>query len=365
MDLSNESLGKIQEQKNLYNKRYSRYFYRLYKEMNDNSFLERSRRIGSCMDFWNWDKYELNKILDLKTVNRCNNNRFCPNCKKLDVSKFIHKFKDIVVDYSDYHYYFLTLTVPNCKGEDLPLILDKLNSCFAKLKEKLSYDLLTPSGKVNKKAFQDRLLKLDGGIRVLEINYNGARGYHPHLHCVVLCKDNPDDKDMKKVNQGRFSKKRKQIDYKSNIEVQIGKLWSMIWHDEEISLERYYDIDYIPSNNYYDDDKKVLEVDFKEFTEKGVYEVFKYTFKDKDITNFHVFKTLYFSLFGKRIRQGFGCLYNVKVENIEVGEQQPLELEFDELGTDLITNSINELLSTYKDYKKISRFNTQLDNNIK
>ena len=50
-------------------------------------------------------------------------------------------------------------------------------------------------------------------------------------------------------------------------------------------------------------------------SKKGIYEVFKYCFKDIDIKNIEVFKNLCFGLKGKRIRQGYGSLYKLKIDD--------------------------------------------------
>ena len=58
-------------------------------------------------------------------------------------------------------------------------------------------------------------------------------------------------------------------------------------------------------------------------------------------------------------------LYNLKCEEVDTGLKQELELVEKENPSSLLTREINELVTTYRDYKKISRFNNQLDNNIK
>ena len=46
----------------------------------------------------------------------------------------------------------------------------------------------------------------------------------------------------------------------------------------------------------------------------GFYEVFKYVFKDTDIKDFEVFRHLFFGLRDKRLRQGYGLLYNFNID---------------------------------------------------
>lgn len=361
MQFTNENLLKMKVKKDNYNSLYSNWYFGMFKEYSNNSFYRRSERIKDCLSVWQWDKYEKNKILDLQKVNRCNNNRFCPNCKLLDISKFIHEFRQAYKNYSDLGYkaYMLTLTIPSVPGEALRDTIDLLNKKFRKLIEKFSYDIS------DKRAYKDRLLKIDGGIKVLEITYNENNGFHPHFHCVVFCKNEIPTKNLEKNIKGKWSRKINSYTFKSEIDVQIGKLWSMIWYDERINSKNVNSIVYDPKEIYFKDNKKCLEVDFRELDEKGIYEVFKYTFKDSDIKNYYVFKTLVQALENKRIRQGFGILYNLKCEEVDTGVKQELELVEKEDPSSLVTREINELVTTYRDYKKISRFNNQLDNNIK
>ena len=345
------------------NYKYGDYFYRMHKEFETKSYFNRSNEIKGCLNYWLWDKYELNKLLDLNKVNRCKS-RFCPNCKQYDVSKFIHKFRGIIEnEMQDYNFYFLTLTIPSVSASELEDTLLRLNKSFARFKELYSYPKLTPAGNKSKKAYQDRLIDIAGGIRVLEITYNYKNGYHPHYHIFVMTKEPIPYDIMQKKHIARYSTKRKQIDFKSDLEKQISRVWSEIWYNTKIDDKQYQ-----LNKTYFDEANKykVLEVDFREFDEKGIYETIKYTVKDSDIVNYDVFKTLYFALFGKRIRQGFGVLYNLQVDDsdLECGQEQELILEFVEEPKKLVTKNITELLTTYKDYKKIARKTVPIDNNI-
>lgn len=361
MEFTNDVLRKMNNKKKELNSKYSSWYYGMYQEFNNDVYKNKSDDINDCLNVWNWDKYEQNKILDLQSVYRCKNNRFCPNCKLLDISKFIHEFRQFYSKYSSLGYgaYMLTLTIPSVNGESLKDTIEKLNKSFRKLTEKFTYDIDSD------KSYKDRLIKIEGGIKVLEITYNENAGFHPHFHCVVFTKERLSDNLLKKYIKGKWSNKRNEYNYKSDLDIQLGKLWSMIWYKERLSNKNINSIVYDPAEEYFKKDKKCLEVDFRELDESGIYEVFKYTFKDTDIKNYYVFKTLVQALDRKRIRQGFGILYNMQCEEVEIGEIQELELEIKENPTGLLTYEINELVTTYRNYKKISRFNRQIDNNIK
>lgn len=368
MEFTNDTLKEMELKRKTYNIQYGNWYYGMSKEFNENKskYEGRSERISSCLNLWLWDKYEKNKILDLQKVNRCNNNRFCPNCKVLDISKFIHSFRKVYEEYTKLGYkaYMLTLTIPSVSGEELKDTLSLLSKNFLKLVEKYSYTL------DDKRSYKDRLFRIDGGIKVLEITYNPLNGFHPHYHCVVFCRDNINEHLLLKKIQGKYSYKAKDYHYKSPIEMQLGLIWSLIWYKERLTINNINSYTYSPKNKYLlkngeETNFKCLEVDFQELDEGGIYEVFKYTFKDTHIKNYYVFKTLVTALENKRIRQGFGILFNMKCEDIEDGDLQNLNLEIKEDPTSLLTYEIKELVNEYRSYKKISRFNRQIDNNIK
>lgn len=91
----------------------------------------------------------------------------------------------------------------------------------------------------------------------------------------------------------------------------------------------------------------------------GIKEVFKYCFKDIDITNFEIFKNLYLGLRSKRIRQCYGMLYRLKLNDKDLGDDEVIEdiknyLEFkDEVPKNLMI-SLEDINKKFGDYKKVS-----------
>lgn len=366
----------MNDRRALYNKKFGQWYLDYFLEnggtMEFNSGLgkyiptslpaalfNKSDRICNCMDLWVWDKYEKNRILDLQKVNRCMNTRFCPNCKMLDVAKFIHKFRSIFEEYKNkgYSFYMLTLTVPSCviSGKALRKHIKKISKSFAKFFTKFGYD--------DGKALNDRLISIFGGIRVLEVTCNENTGFHPHLHCIVLLKDLPDDHLLEKSIQGKFSRKAGDFTMLSLIDLQIAKIWGMIWYGRRLTKKNIENYIVAPKETFVEFngefvEDKVLQVDFRQLDEAGIFEVFKYTFKSSDVANYEVFKGLVDGLENMRIRQGFGELFNVKVndDELEEGELQSLVLEVPEDPQQLFTKEILSLVNEYGSYKKISRF---------
>lgn len=348
MEYTNEILEEIKVKKQV-NITYSRYYFKMSKELKNlkvehDRLQKRSDRIHDCLNLWAWDKYEKNKLLDLKKVNRCMNNRFCPNCKKLDLSKAIHSFKEpfqkLLLDGN--YPYLLTLTIPNCKAEDLSDTIDLLNKSFLRLYRGFGED--------SNNTIKFRELEFTACLKALEITYNShSKTYHPHLHCIVFSKYYNELYFNKNI-KGLYSQKRKTYNYHSQADIHMAKIWTMIVDKIRLTEKNYFKLT--------DDPKKLYQVDIKEMDEFGIYEVMKYTFKDSDIKNYSVFKTLVQALENRRIRQGYGELYNLKTEFSDDGEKQDIDefLETKENPTSLLTREINELITTYREYRKVSRF---------
>ncbi len=89
---------------------------------------------------------------------------------------------------------------------------------------------------------------------------------------------------------------------------------------------------------------------------KGVYEVFKYCFNDLDMKSQEIFKDLYFGLKRKRLRQGYGELYNVKVDDRDISSDDIKNyLGFKDEEPEVVSNKyIEDMTEKYRDYKKIS-----------
>lgn len=361
--LPNEYFEEAISNKNSLNLKYSKMYIKMHND-DDNfyfscdggkkflcdTYLKKGYRISECMDLSLWDKYDENKVLDLALTNRCMDNRFCPNCKRVDISRFISNFYQAYSSLeTDYIPFMLTLTVPNCEPVDLDYTIKRLSLCFRKLIKYLNKQLVYPFG-------------IPGGVRVLEVTYNdNSNTYHPHYHCLVLfrkCDYDIYSIFFNKIHKHLYSVKSCDYNYLSDYCIYITKIWSLIWQNKRLSRSNLDMFDFIPGQAccY---DIKWLQCDLSPLDDKGVYEIFKYTFKDADIVSYDVFKTLYLSLSRKRLRQGFGIFYNLKCEDITEEEVEELDLEFKEVPDELKIYKLQELLTCYSDYTKISRKNSE------
>lgn len=150
-----------------------------------------------------------------------------------------------------------------------------------------------------------------------------------------------------KDTPGEWSNKRQSYNFYSSVDIQIMKLWTMYYKGIRASINNYNKIE----------PKECYLCDIREMDSSGIVEVLKYTFKDTDIISYDVFKTIVMALDKKRIRQGYGLLYRLKLEEETVGEVLSLDdyLTEEEEPENVLIKEIKQLVNDYKEYIKISR----------
>ena len=93
--------------------------------------------------------------------------RICNTCNRIRMANLIEGYNSVLSKYNDLQ--FVTLTVPNCPGQELPATIVKMQRTFTRIVDRLRKRGIKPSG-----------------LRKLEITYNSSRSnYHPHYHLVV------------------------------------------------------------------------------------------------------------------------------------------------------------------------------------
>ena len=334
------------------------FFYTLedeYKKLNEKffayTFHKRAERIQNCLSYWEWYKYEKNKVLELRKVFRCKD-LFCPNCRKMGIVKAIIKFIPYFNVMLALHYnpYLMTLTVPNIKGENLSQEIKKMNKAIAKFMRWLSKPF-KDNGKYYG-GYSSRLFDVIGAIRVLEVAVQKSdwNYFHVHFHIIAfLNRDN--EQDFFKDIPGGYQNNSQSYIYYSMADISIQKLWKMAYDGIDITEFKNASDDW--HDNYICDIRPMKD-------KRGIYEVFKYCFKDIDIKNVEVFKYLCLGLKGKRIRQGYGRLYKLKLDDKDLIDVEVTPddiknyLEFkDELPV-IVANNFKDNTEKYVDYKKIS-----------
>jgi len=183
--------------------------------------------------------------------------RLCPMCawrKSLKAFSNVSKIMNYVQrEDADLVPLFLTLTVRNCKADELEVTIKHILKSWRVL--------------ANHRTFVDQI---QGWLRALEVTYNRkADTYHPHIHVILM------------VKKEYFSK--------SNEKYITTEKWVHLWRTSA-------KLDYDPVC----DIRKVRKT--KKNISKTVAEIAKYTVKDSDyIGNDEVIKTLTDAIFRKRL----------------------------------------------------------------
>lgn len=149
----------------------------------DNVKLERLKHCADTLLFANLEDGSKR----LRQAYFCKN-RICPMCQWRRSLKMYHNVneitKGILNENPKVRFIFLTLTIRNCKKEDLVDNINLLNNAFKTL-------LRPPKRKaptILKKFVDNSYL---GYYKALEITYNRTnKDYHPHLHCIIAVKPN-------------------------------------------------------------------------------------------------------------------------------------------------------------------------------
>lgn len=318
----------------------------LDKESKVSTKSKRSIRIKDCLSYWNWDMYTENKLLDLKQLRRCKD-RYCLNCRSVNLAKNIVDFYPIFEELKlkSYTPYLLTLTVPNVYGADLKNTIESMNNAFSKSFWRGFFRDIKNGG------YHDRLFKMEGAIKVIEVTKNNTTNtFHPHFHFIVFLDGTESEDYFTKCHQGEYNNRTNNYNFISQADLHIREKWTS-------SYQKFvkFELDH------------TLLCDIKKIEDdKAIYEVFKYTFKDSEINNFSDFAFIFDALHRRRIRQGYGILYNLKLES-DIDDESIIDdikiylnKNCDEQPESL-TTKITNLPLEYNNYMKISRFNSSAE----
>lgn len=286
----------------IHNYQIAEFYENMFMETGEEVFLGKSKSINLCCKYFDLDYFRLQAVKNIKRVNLCHD-KFCFNCQSVislsrqsKFAPFLNKFR------KDYKVCHMVLTVPNCYGEELELLLDKMYDKFPYL---MRYFKL----KRSKVAGIDFLKYGYGGsVRGLECTYNRKTFlYHPHFHCMVLFRKDL-DLEGKFINSFSYDRGVKVRDF-SELEILIQKIWYLLMNDIKVTKKNIEEL-------------KEGYSCFIEDSEGHYHEVFKYAIKgafDKSegayIYKESIFKILYKALYKRRMIQGYGVLYKIKDEN--------------------------------------------------
>lgn len=179
--------------------------YRSLSKFNGDYYYNKAERLKECANFLLFDKLK-NNSLKLNSMNSCKV-RLCPVCSwRRSLKIYSHAIKifsyiETDAEYQrNYSYLFLTLTVPNCSGDNLSSTIDLLMNAWKYLIERKEIKNI-----------------VKGWYRGLEITHNINKSsksyntYHPHFHCILVV-----DKsylEQRKAERGYITQKQ----------------WKMLW----------------------------------------------------------------------------------------------------------------------------------------
>lgn len=134
-------------------------------------------RVLDCGTFLEFKKYENGQVL-LSGANFCKD-RLCPQCAKRRSLKILGQLSKVINELNInncYEYLFCTLTLRNCRKQELDYTLDSLSKAFTKF---------------TKSRFFRRSAPFKGCFRSTEITINKDNGtFHPHLHLLIAVNKN-------------------------------------------------------------------------------------------------------------------------------------------------------------------------------
>ena len=344
-DLKGIEITKYYVNQILVNNKYNQeviteYYHQLQQEFQYINLQNKIDNISNCNSWWLLDYYKQQKVKDFKKTNLCKD-KFCNNCKKVKQASRLSNFMPLINQYKEQNsLYHLTLTVPNCEGGDLALIIKTMFDSFRRLIRYFALDLKVKGLDFEKYGYI-------GAIRSLEVTFKGD-SYHPHLHC-ILAFNNPLINNKYIENTYSLSKKngyRKFTDF----EILIQKIWYLL--NKKIKVTK----------KAIDELELGYSCAIDNIDESSVYEVFKYmtksTDEEKNVLTYENFKTLYFSLHRVRQIQGYGCFYNIKDDDsiidevddlynviIELLKSKENPLEVSQTPEDLLTDDENIIIS--------------------
>lgn len=259
--------------------------------------IKKGERLDYCNKYWQLDKYEKLKIKDFRKTNLCHD-KFCANCKKVRQAVRMSKYIPELEKYRG-RLFHLTLTVPNCFGQDLNFTYKKMAKSFRRL---IRY--LDCSKKIKNIDFSK--FDYQGAVRSLEVTFKGD-SYHPHFHVgIVLDSKLFRFKIRDVINKFSYDNRSGTPELKRSFyeeEVLIQKIWYLLMNDIKVTDKSINDLElgYSCMLSKFDDDDYA--------------ELFKYITKGADekgdLLSYDNFVSLYYGLYRVKQIQGYGCLYKI------------------------------------------------------
>lgn len=283
-------------------------------------FMEKHLTVKSVNRFEtcsSWMLFLTNGAMNVKRLhksNRCGN-RFCPICTWKTAKKDAIKISillEAIQEIEQKEFLFLTLTAPNCTGEELRDEIDRFNKAVNKLFKRRNVERIA-KGYIRKlEVTTDQEQYITEKLYKRKKDYYDIRGlkvggpnptyntYHPHVHIIVA------------VNKSYFKDTKVRI---SETE------WLEMWRECM-------------------DDNSITQVDARKVSAKGnsnaVLEVAKYSAKGSDLYHSEaVFDTFYLALKRRQLLVYSGIMKDY-VKKYENGDLDRFKKQDEEVYTHLL-----------------------------
>lgn len=305
--------------------------------------LRISDRISSCNKYWMMDMYKEQKIKDFKKTNLCRD-KFCSNCKKVKQAGRMAKYIPALESYKD-KLYHLTLTVPNCSGQNIQRTYKKMAKSF-----KYLINYLNGHDKI--KGIDFGSWNYEGAIRSLECTFR-MDNYHPHFH-VCLAMDYKLS-DYVHINKFSYDYRKGYAELKrmfTDEEVLIQKIWYLLINDIKVTASSIEEL------------QEGYSCTMSKFQDNDYAELFKYMTKETDedgnVLTYDNFVSLYYGFYRVKQIQGYGCFYMIK-DDVDLDSlQEQYETFMEELrakeNPEIVYQTPQDLLED-NEYTLISRKN--------
>ena len=253
----------------------------------------RVERLKGCNKVWDTETYEASHVKVLLRTFLCKD-RFCPNCQAVKRMVLWNRLQPYIEQNKD-SLYHMTLTIPDCTGEELYDTVRHMAECFKAL-----IRCLKGSKKVKARGID---LDFKGCFRSLEIKCKGENLYHPHFHVAAVLGNGGDLEDKHIFNE--FSRSKGYDDRLfSDIEVAIQRMWWLLINSQSLTYHNIFEDDALGRYSCVadkwrpDDCERLIAYVTKGSPMEGITD-----------SNF---RTLYQTLRNCRQIQGYGDLYHVK-----------------------------------------------------
>ena len=280
---------------------------KIWKEKKENNLLiadkltkalyneKRGFKVRNCSTQLIIQRCACGKHSRVKGANLCRD-RLCPICSwRLSLKRYADMLKTLDnIDMNKYIPYFLTLTIKNCKPENIGATISQMTKAWRRI--------------LNRKLFMD---SVKGWARSIETTFNKKEfTLHPHMHCILL------------IEKGTEAEK---LFSSHEAEKELREQWT---HALEIDYNAIIDLR-IVSNTKNGKEYKIAE---------SVLETFKYCVKDKDLIDMplSVFREVATGLAGKRLVAYGGILKVAKADVIEDIIAEDIDIVCENCGSELI-----------------------------